>query len=482
MALDASSSTKRTTKTAWLVAALLLAVGCFQLNNTMIAPANPFIIKELHTDTATVGLAQTLFLLMSAISAIVVTRISDWTGRKRALLASLAVLVVGDIICALAPSVGIFLVGRTVGGLCGAVYAFAFLILKDVLNLGTFSRALAIIAAVKSGLGGFESVAGGAIVDSLGFRAIFWTMLGFTVLAAAVVHFAVPEVFTVARQRLDWLGCLVIAGGLTGISVALSQGGKWGWTSPLSLICLLGGVALLCLLPTVERRAKAPLMAPEELRSRQAWPVLTTNVLTLAGAFAATGFVLPLMAQNAAAGFGMSAVTASLLYVMPVSAVGFLFAPLAGWLAPRIGWRTILLTGMVVTIAALAVLAFASTSPTIAFAMAIVLGAFYTGMVLTSLDGLGVLLSSKTSPGALTGFNTAAFGIGASLGVALTGGIIAGMQVGGQPTHAGYTTALWACAALVFAGGLFSLLIPKKGVGAVQGEDTSAEAVPSTMK
>lgn len=479
MALDASfsSSTKRTTKTAWLVTALLLAVGSFQLNNTMIAPANPFIIRELHTDTATVGLAQTLFLLMSAISAIVVTRISDWTGRRRALLASLAVLVVGDIICALAPSIGWFLVGRTIGGLCGAVFAFAFLILKDVLTLGTFSRALAVIAAVKSGLGGFESVAGGAIVDSLGFRAIFWTMIGFTLIAAVAIRFAVPEVFTAAKQRLDWLGCLVIAGGLTGISVALSQGGKWGWTSPQALICLLGGVALLCLLPPVERRATAPLMAPEELRSRQAWPVLTTNVLTLAGAFAATGFVLPLMAQNAAAGFGMNAVTASLLYVMPVSAVGFLFAPLAGWLAPRIGWRTILLTGMVVTIVAVAVLAFNSHSPSVAFAMAIVLGAFYTGMVLTSLDGLGVLLSSKTSPGSLTGFNTAAFGIGASLGVALTGGIIAGMQVGGHPTHAGYTAALWACAALVFAGGLFALFIPKSGVGVVQDESASPEPV-----
>ncbi|MFE3516554.1 MFS transporter [Streptomyces sp. NPDC059166] len=464
----------RTPATAWLVTALLLAVGSYQLNNTMIAPANPQIIESLHTDTATVGLAQTLFAMIGAISAIVVTRISDWTGRRRALLFSLGVLVVGNVVVALAPGVGFYLAGRALSGMCGAVFAFAFLILHDLLDLKTFSKALAVIAAIKAGLGGAEAVVSGSIVDTFGYRAVFWCMVAFTATAFVCVYFVVPETAASEKRRLDWKGSLTVAVGLTGLSLTLSQGGKWGWTTPGTLVALTVGIVFLAAFPFVEKRAAEPLIRPSELGSRRAWPLLLTNVLTLAGAGAATLFVLPLLAQNAGGGFGMSATTAALLYTMPVSVVGFAFAPFAGSLAPRIGWRVILNTGLVVTVAGLAVLAAFSDSPEIAFAVTLVLGACYTGLVLTALDGLGVLLSSREAPGALTGFNTAAFGIGASLGVAVSSGIITQLQDGGAPTHHGYATALWTCTGLAFLGLLVSFLIPRTDVGEVERDGTEA--------
>lgn len=477
-------SERQNPATAWLVTALLLAVGSYQLNNTMVAPANAQIIESLHTDTATVGLAQTLFAMVGAISAIVVTRISDWTGRRRALLFSLGVLVVGNVIVALAPDAGVYLAGRALSGMCGAVFAFAFLILHDLLDLKTFSRALAVIAAIKAGLGGVEAVVSGSIVDAFGYRAVFWCMVAFTLVAVVCVYFVVPEITTAEKRRLDWQGSLTIALGLAGLSLALSQGDKWGWSSPGTLTALIGGTVFLCSFPLVEKRVKEPLIQTSELGSRQAWPLLLTNVLTLAGAGAATLFVLPLLAQNAAGGFGMSATTAALLYTMPVSVVGFAFAPVAGSFAPRTGWRVILIAGLIVTVAGLGVLAAFSDSPTAAFVVTLVLGACYTGLVLTALDGLGVLLSSAEAPGALTGFNTAAFGIGVSLGVAVSSGIITQHQVDGVPTHSGYATALWTCTGLAFLGLLVSFLIPRGNVGAVEQSDpesaTAGAASPSS--
>lgn len=467
------STERKAPATAWLVAALLLAVGSYQLNNTMIAPANSQIIQALHTDTATVGLGQTLFAMVGAVSAIVVTRISDWTGRRKALLFSLGALLVANTVVALAPDAGVYLAGRALSGLCGAVFAFAFLILHDLLELKTFSRALATIAAVKAGLGGVESVISGSVVDHFGYRAVFWCMVVFTAGAITCVYFVVPEITSSSKRRLDWQGALIIAVGLTGLTLALSQGGKWGWSSPATLAALLGGIAFLCAFPFAEKRVREPLIRPAELRSRRAWPLLLTNVLTLAGAMGATAFVLPLLAQNAAVGFGMDATTASLLYIMPVSLLGFAFAPFAGSLAPRIGWRRILITGLVISVVAFAVLAAFSHHAGVAFAVALVLGACYTGMVLTALDGLGVLLASPDAPGALTGFNTAAFGIGSSIGVAVSGGVITQLQVHGEPTYNGYATALWTCAGLTALGLLVSFLIPRTGVGTVEDETTA---------
>lgn len=485
--LGSRTSERQNPTTAWLVTALLLAVGSYQLNNTMVAPANAQIIESLHTDTATVGLAQTLFAMVGAISAIVVTRISDWTGRRRALLFSLGVLVVGNVIVALAPGAGVYLAGRALSGMCGAVFAFAFLILHDLLDLKTFSKALAVIAAIKAGLGGIEAVVSGSIVDAFGYRAVFWCMVAFTLAAVVCVYFVVPEITPAEKRLLDWQGSLTIALGLAGLCLTLSQGGKWGWSSPGTLAALIGGTVFLCSFPFVEKRVKEPLIQTGELGSRQAWPLLLTNVLTLAGAGAATLFVLPLLAQNAAGGFGMSATTAALMYTMPVSVVGFAFAPVAGAFAPRIGWRVILIAGLIVTVAGLGVLAAFSDSPAVAFAVTLVLGACYTGLVLTALDGLGVLLSSSEAPGALTGFNTAAFGIGVSLGVAVSGGIITQHQVDGVPTHSGYATALWTCAGLAFLGLLVSFLIPRGNVGVVKQSDpepatAGAAPPPSTPR
>ncbi|MEV0084078.1 MFS transporter [Saccharopolyspora sp. NPDC050642] len=456
---------------AWLVVALLLAVGSYQLNNTMVAPANPQIINGLGTTTAAIGLAQTLFFLVSAIASVVVTRLSDWVGRRRALLAILGVMILGEALCAIAPSAAVYIAGRAISGSSGAVFAFAFLILRETMTLVGFSRALAIIAAIKSGVGGFESVAGGAIADFLGFRGVFWFMIAFTGVAMVAARWAIPEVRVVERQRLDWPGSVTISLGFTGVLVALSQGGSWGWGDVRTLGFLIGGVVFLALFPVVERRHPQPLMNASRLASRASWPLLATNVLVLAGAFAATGFVVPLLSQSTSGGFGMSATLSALLYVMPVSTVGFLVAPIAGWLAPRVGWRRLLVGGLGATVAAMVVLSLFASDPVVVFAVIVVLGGCYTGLVLTSLDGLGVLLSPPDSPGSLTGLNTAAFGVGASLGTAIASTVITQISGSKAGNIAGFTGALWVCTGLALAGLLVSLLIPREGVGVVDDEN-----------
>lgn len=454
----------------WLVFALFLAVGSYQINNSMVGPANAQIIQSLHSDPATIGLGQTLFLLVGAVSAIIVTRIGDWAGRRRFLLLSILVLMAGTLLTAIAPNAGVFVVGRAIAGVSGAVYSFAYLICIDNFTLKTFSMAIAIIAACKGGLGGIESVASGFLVDSFGFRSIFWVMLGFNAIAVIVGRALIPESPKLKVERIDWPGAILISGGLTAVSLVLAKGSKWGWLSVPTILIFLVGIAALVAFALVERRAATPLMRTSELKSRNVWPLLTANIVILSGGFSAVLFLLPILAQNTAAGFGMNALETALVFSMPASIIGFPAAVLAGKLAPRVGWRVILLVGMALTCAGLILLAAFSTNAPVAFAVNLGLGVVFTGFVYTALDSLGVLLASKDAPGALPGFNSAAFGIGASLGIALIGGLVTTLQVDGHATHTGYMTALWVCAGLAIVGGLIAMLIPKTGVGAVRDE------------
>jgi MFS family permease len=130
----------------------------------------------------------------------------------------------------------------------------------------------------------------------------------------------------------------------------------------------------------------------------------------------------------------------SLMFLTPAAAIGLVAAPVTGWLAPRVGWRSQMWKGLSLSALALGASALFLDHKWVVFASAALLGIFYNGVALTTINGLGVILSPKDAPGALPGLNGACFGIGAGLGIA----IVAPIAAGG--TLASYQAALWVSA------------------------------------
>ncbi|SDN24170.1 hypothetical protein [Streptomyces wuyuanensis] len=80
--------------------------------------------------------------------------------------------------------------------------------------------------------------------------------------------------------RFDSRGIAALSLGLTGVLVGLAQGSAWGWTSPLTLGFLLGGVASLVSFVVSQKSATDPVIDLELLASRRAWPLLITTICT----------------------------------------------------------------------------------------------------------------------------------------------------------------------------------------------------------
>lgn len=173
------------------------------------------------------------------------------------------------------------------------------------------------------------------------------------------------------------------------------------------------------------------------LKSRTTWPLIATTLLCLASVFAVINFIVTILAQNSNVGFGLSADVAALLYLTPPALIGLVAAPVSGYLSGKIGWFVVLRGGIILSMVAILVIALFSSNQWIVFAMICILGATYNGMILTTINGLGVVLASPEAPGALPAFNGAAFGIGASLGI----GIVAPYV--GLGTSLGFTAALY---------------------------------------
>ena len=442
-----------------LVVTLILCVLAFQLNASMLTPSLPNIAKSMNVSVDLVSNVSSLFFLASSIGGVALSRWGDFIGRRRALVIVLLTLAVGTILCISAPNLTVLLIGRVLQGVSGATFQISYVILREKLSAKTFGIVLGILTAVNGGVGGFDGYLGGVLSDKYGFRSIFMVILVVVLITLVCVMRVVPkERGSVTTGKMDWWGTAVLSVGLIFLTYFVSQGSSAGWFAPITLIYLLGMVVSFIAFYYIEKKSVSPMIAVQHLRSRQVWPVVTSTLLSLTGLFAVINFTVVLLSQDQKAGFGLDAAMSGLLFLTPAALIGIFAAPLSGWFAGKLGWIHMLRLGILLSIAVLIVISLFSESKWIVFASVAVLGVAYNGLVLTTINGLGVLLSPDEAPSALPGINGAAFGVGAGLGIGLVAPFAA------QGTLGGYTTALWISITITILAFVSSLFIaPKKG-------------------
>lgn len=433
-----------------MVATLILTVVAFQLNSSMITPALPDISKQLGAPMDAVSQVSSLFFLAGAVGGIILARWSDFIGRKRALLIVLGLIALGTVLCIVSPNLTVLLIGRVLQGASSAAFQISYVILAETLPVAVFPTVLGVLTAINGGVGGVDGWIGGLLADAFGFRSLFVVILVVAVLAIVCVALAVPrDGAPSSTGRMDWWGAAALSIGLICLTYFVSTGSGQGWFAPLTLVFLAGTIAAFLAFVAIEKRRTTPLVAVQHLRSRQVWPVLAVTVLTLSSVFTVINFTVIILSQDQAVGYGMNASTSALMYLTPPALIGLAAAPLSGWLAGRCGWIPMLRIGMVLSIAALVVTAVFPFSQWTVFAMFVVLGISYNGVVLTTTNGLGVLQSPSEAPAILPSMNSTGFGFGASLGIA----IVAPFVVTGS-----YTLALWisvGISVLAFVASLF---------------------------
>jgi len=433
--------------------ALLFGVIAFQLNASMVAPAVPEIARTLNTTSSLVGISQTLFFLIGGIAGIVLTRYSDHAGRRKILIYSLVAMSVGTIVAMLAPNVATLYAGRLLQGASGSVFQITYLILRDILTPKQFGPALGLVTAISCGVGGADQFLGGMLSDHWGFRSIFFVILVIGIIAIALSMRYVPESTADSPGSMDWTGAAALSAALIFVNLGVARGGSNGWASPAAVSLLAAALACLATFWFIERQSAHPLISTAHLKSRQIWPIVATTLATLTGVFAAINFTVVVFSQDHRVGYGMSATKSALLFLSPAAAIGVLAAPVTGWLAPRVGWRRVMWSGLSLSIAALLVSTLMLDHKWIVFAAFGLLGVFYNGLALTTINGLGVILSPADAPGALPGLNGACFQIGAGLGIAIVAPIVA------SGTYAGYREAMWISTAIVIVALLASLWV-----------------------
>jgi EmrB/QacA subfamily drug resistance transporter len=453
-----------------ILALLVTAVGSYALLQSLVAPALPQLQRAFHASAGGVSWVVTGYLLSAAVATPLIGRLGDMYGKARVLTIVLGALSVGTAVSALASSLLVMVAGRVIQGAAGGLLPLSYGILRDEFPRERVAGGVGLISSVM-GFGGVVGiVVAGPIIGALSYHFLFWLPLVPLLGATIAVRFVVPESPVRIATRANWVGAALMATGLAAILLAVSEAGRWQWSSARTIACIAVGIVLLLLWVDSESRSSHPLVDMRMLRMRGVW---TTNVVAFLAGFGmwASFILLPQFVQAPSrVGYGFSASVAGTgLFQLP----GVLGMVVFGWQSGRIdkafGSRVVLVCGSATALGGFALLTFAHAAPWEFYVGALLLG---LGAALT-FAAMANLLIEAVGPeqtGVATGMNSLIRTVGGAFGGAIVATMLtSSVGASGYPAVRSFTAGFGVCALAAGVSVAIALLVPRRRACGVAG-------------
>jgi EmrB/QacA subfamily drug resistance transporter len=404
----------------WALVVLALAQFMVVLDVTIVNVALPAIQTDLGFSAEGLQWVVNAYTLAFGGLLLLGGRMADLLGRRRLFVVGLGLFAVASLAGGFATSEGMLIAVRAVQGVGGALLSPAALALLTVTFPAGRERNVALgVWGALAGIGGtLGVVAGGVLVDSLGWEWIFFV----NVPVAAVTILAAPAVIaesrrvTRARASFDVPGAVLGTAGLLALVGAVIRTDAAGWGSGQVLGLFGAAVVLLGLFLVAEARAADPLVPLRLFRVRG----LSVSALALAlngGAFLGMFFLTALYLQQV---HGDSALEAGAHFV-PMGIAAIASAVVGAQLVTRFGTRPAYLGGTLVGAIGLLLLSRAGADS--GYAAGVLPGLIVFGLGLPLVGVANQIAAVAEVPhedaGAASGVITAAFQVGGAIGLAL---------------------------------------------------------------
>ncbi|MGL6235743.1 MAG: MFS transporter [Segniliparus sp.] len=322
----------------WL-ALVALCIGFFMIlvDVTIVSVAQRSIMADLRADLGSIVWVTSAYLLAGAVPLLVSGRLGDRFGPGRVYIAGLVVFTAASAWCGLSGTAGMLIAARAVQGLGSALMTpQTMAVITRVFPSAKLGAALGAWGATAGVATLFGPLAGGLIVDTLGWQWIFFVNVPVGAVALGLALWLLPPLPT-RRLPFDFVGVALSGLGLFCLVLGLQEGERWSWDQrPWGLV--LAGAALLAGFAVWEGKSRrAPLM-PLGLFHDRNFSVSTVVIATVS--FMMSGFMLPVMLYLQIA-LGFSAVHAAVT-TTPMALVSGLLAPVAGRLSDRLHPRDVI--------------------------------------------------------------------------------------------------------------------------------------------
>ncbi|MFC4335933.1 MFS transporter [Salininema proteolyticum] len=316
----------------------VLAMVNFVVDSAITAPL--VVLPEMldHFGTDQPAWLNATAMLAGVMWAPLLGKSADIYGKRRVLVLTLLLSGAGAVICAVAPNLWIFVLGRV---LQGASLAAVFLSVAIIRSVCAPRIGMIIVGIVTSG-SAVLNIASRFLIEKLavefGFQILFVISAAVAAAMAVCVRSSLPESAIRTPGRLDIGGALLLGGGLAGTLGYISLGSDLGWLAIGPLALLAGGAAALARWFLVSSRKPDPLIDVANLGRPL---VLTLLVVFLAaGSYQSMLQLIPLIGDVSAGmglGYGL-ADQGSVALILAAPGIGVMLGgPVSGWVAARVG-------------------------------------------------------------------------------------------------------------------------------------------------
>src|SRR5882672_8040133 len=228
-----------------IIVGIMLAMFLSALEQTIVAPALPTIGRRL-ADIENLSWVVTAYLLSATVATPLFGKLSDIYGRRRMMLISISVFILGSVACALAPSMELLIVGRVLQGVGGGILPLAQTVIADLLSprerplIQSYTSVMFLAASILG------PVLGGLLTDHVHWSLIFWVNLPIGLVALILTDRALRRLPRNDRpHRLDLAGAGLMVAAALALLLALAWGGvRYPWTSPIILGFFAASAAL----------------------------------------------------------------------------------------------------------------------------------------------------------------------------------------------------------------------------------------------
>ncbi len=401
-----------------LLGAVMASMFMIAIEATIVSTAMPQIVGQLG-GLQLYSWVFSAFLLTQTATTVVFGKLSDLIGRKKVMLAGLAIFLIGSLLCGFAWSMPSMIIFRLIQGVgAGAIQPTGMTVVGDLYSVqerGKIQGYLASVWAISAVIG---PLAGGLIIQHFSWAWIFWLNVPIALLAAAGFWIFLHEDIKHERRKIDHLSAGIFTIAIAAIMADMTALSTSNWTE-IAVITALAVVAT-GLFVRQERRS------PEPMISLKLWgrrPIAAANGASLLAGMTMIGLTtfLPVYVQGV---MRQSALTAG--FALSVMVLGWpIGATLATYLLRRLGVRPVLVTGaaLIPVGAILFTLLGPDTSPFVAGVGSVIVG---FGMGLLSNSSLVLIqeIVDWSERGSATASFLFARSLGSTFGATIFGAVL----------------------------------------------------------
>lgn len=432
--------------------AIILVTCCLSLlivsmDATIVNVAIPNIRTDLHATGSQLQWVIDIYTLVLASLLLLSGATADRFGRRGTFQIGLTVFAVASLLCSLAPNIETLIAARFLQAIGGSMMnPVAMSIITQVFT-GRVERARAI--GIWGGVVGISMAAGpivgGALIEWMNWRAVFWINLPICALAILLTVIFVPQSKSATMRDLDPIGQALGMAFLFGLVFVLIEGPGLGWGDARTVAVAVCAVATFVGFLAFEARRRDPFI---DLRFFRSIPFASATMIAVC-AFASWGAFLFMMSLYLQDERGFSAFHTGLIY-LPIAVGALVFSPLSGRMVGRFGARpSLLIAGTLITAATVMLAQLSATTPV--WELLVIFAVFGIGFSMVNAPVTNAAVSGMPTDraGAASAIASTSRQVGVSIGVALCGSVAGGALVAMGPDFAAATRPLWLiCAAL----------------------------------